>query len=73
METLGVVFDSGLSLFDHVTDVSQKALGRLRGMYMLRSILPESVRLRLVLSGVLLMFYYCFPAYGYSILQENIL
>ncbi|KAG8299994.1 hypothetical protein J6590_087393 [Homalodisca vitripennis] len=50
VKTLGIVLDKALgSLIDHVICVPQRALRRLRGIYeyMLRSVLPESVRLRL--------------------------
>ncbi|KAG8310067.1 hypothetical protein J6590_071604 [Homalodisca vitripennis] len=71
VKTLGVVLESVLCLSDHVTCGSQRALGRRRDMYMLRSILPESIKLRLVLSLVLPMFYYCFPTYGNSISKKD--
>ncbi|XP_046666675.1 uncharacterized protein LOC124358421 [Homalodisca vitripennis] len=64
VKTLGVVLDRGLTFSDHITHVSQLALGRLRGLYRYRSILPESAKLQLVQSLVLSVLYYCFPAYG---------
>lgn len=66
-KTLGVVLDSGLTFSDHITHVSQVALGRLRGLYRYRNILPEAAKLQLVQLLVLSVLYYCFPAYGNSI------
>ncbi|XP_054264312.1 uncharacterized protein LOC128996518 [Macrosteles quadrilineatus] len=66
-KTLGVVLDSSLTFSDHVTHASQRALGRLRGLYRFRSLLPESAKLRLMQSLVLSVFTYCLPAYGNSI------
>jgi len=64
---LGVVLDSGLTFSQHVTHTIQKALGRLRGLYRYRSLLPEPAKLQLIQSLILSNFYYCYPAYGNSI------
>uniref|UniRef100_A0A1B6LAL7 Reverse transcriptase domain-containing protein n=1 Tax=Graphocephala atropunctata TaxID=36148 RepID=A0A1B6LAL7_9HEMI len=71
VKTLGVVLDRGLTFLDHITHVSQLALGRLRGLYRYRSILPEFAKLQLVQSLVLSVLYYCFPAFGNSITGEE--
>ncbi|XP_054257502.1 uncharacterized protein LOC128982572, partial [Macrosteles quadrilineatus] len=70
-KTLGVVIDRCLNFSDHVTCVSQRALGRLRGLYRFRGLLPEAAKLQLVQSLILSVFYYCFPAYGNSISRED--
>jgi hypothetical protein len=71
VKTLGVVLDSGLAFSDHITHVSQVALGRLRGLYRYRNILPEAAKLQLAQSLVLSVLCYCFPAYGNSITREE--
>jgi len=71
VKTLGVMLDSELTLSDHVAYVIKKALGRLRGMYRLRTILPEAAKIQLVESMILSLLYYCFPAYGNSISKED--
>jgi hypothetical protein len=72
VKTLGVVLDRDLTFSDHVTNASQRALGRLRGLYRFRSLLPESAKLQLMQSLVLSVMYYCYPAYGNSISKEDI-
>ena len=71
VKTLGVVLDSDLNFSDHVTYTMQKALGRLRGMYRFKDLLPESAKVKLIQSCVLSLFYYCYPAYGNSISRED--
>lgn len=71
VKTLGVVLDGGLAFSEHVTHSIQRAVGRLRGLYRYRSLLPESVKLQLMQSLVLSVFYYCYPAYGNSISKED--
>ncbi|KAG8288800.1 hypothetical protein J6590_010912 [Homalodisca vitripennis] len=44
-KTLGIVLDSDLTFSDHVTDTIQRALGRLRGLYRFRNLLPKSAKL----------------------------
>ncbi|KAG8300814.1 hypothetical protein J6590_067559 [Homalodisca vitripennis] len=72
LKLYGVVLDIELSFSDHVTHATQGALGRLRGLYRFRSLLPESAKLQIVLSLVLSVFYYCYPAYGNSISKGDI-
>ena len=67
-----MTMDSDLSLSDHVTYTMLKALGRLRGMYRFKDLLPESAKVKLIQSCVLSLFYYCYPAYGNSISKEDI-
>src|SRR5436190_8665987 len=71
IKTLGVVLDKDLTFSDHVTSAIQRSLGRLRGLYRFRSLLPESAKLHLMQSLVLSIFYYCYPAYGNSISRED--
>ena len=68
---LGVVLDSDLTLSDHVTHCIQRALGRLRGLYRFKTLLPETAKLQIIQSVVLSNFYYCYPAYGNSISKED--
>lgn len=70
-KTLGLVLDSKLLFSDHVTYTIQRALGRLKGLYRFRSIFPESAKIHLVNSLILSVFYYCYPAYGNSLLRED--
>src|SRR5436190_5492449 len=72
VKTLGVMLDSDLSLSDHVTYATQRAIGRLRGMYRHRLILPETAKIRLMHSMIWSVFLYCYPAYGNSISREDI-
>lgn len=72
VKTLGVVLDSELTFTPHVTHAIQRALGRLRGLYRFRDLLPESTKFRLMQSLVLSVFQYCYPSYGNSISRENI-
>jgi len=72
VKTLGVVLDKSLTFTDHVTHASQQALGRLRGLYRFRSLLPEAAKLQLVQSLILSVFYYCFPAYGNSLSRVDL-
>lgn len=67
IKTLGVVLDNRLTFSEHVTQTIQKALGRLRGLYRYRELLPQDAKLQLVQSLILSVFYYCYPAYGNSI------
>lgn len=67
VKTLGVVLDEGLTLSNHVSHVCQQALGRLRGLYRFKCLLPEEARIRVIRSLVLSVFEYCFPVYGNSI------
>ncbi len=53
VKTLGVVLDGELSFSEHVTHSIQRAVGRLRGLYRFRGLLPESVKLQLMQSLVL--------------------
>lgn len=71
INTLGVVLDSSLTMSDHVTYACNRALGRLRGLYRYRSLLPESAKIKLIQSLILSVFYYCYPAYGNSISKED--
>jgi len=71
VKTLGVVLNSDLSFSDHITATTQKALGRLRGMYRFKDLLPEHGKIKLIQSLVLSLFYYCYPAYGNSISKED--
>jgi len=57
VKTLGVVLDSDLSFSDHVTHATQRAIGRMRGLYRFRNMLPESVKLGVMQSLVLSVFY----------------
>lgn len=72
VKTLGVVLDRDLSFTDHVNASIQRAVGRLRGLYRFRKLLPEPVKLELIQALVLPVFYYCYPAYGNSISREDI-
>jgi hypothetical protein len=72
VKTLGVVLDKGLTFTDHVTYASQRALGRLRGLYRFRSLLPEAAKVQIVQSLILSVFSYCFPAYGNSLSREDL-
>ncbi len=67
VKTLGVWLDRGLTFSDHVSNAIQRALGRLRGLYRFKTLLPESAKIKLIQSLVLSVFYYCYPAYGNSI------
>ena len=71
VKTLGVVLDSDLTLSDHVTHCIQRALGRLRGLYRFRTLLPDAAKLQIIQSVILSIFYYCYPAYGNSISKED--
>lgn len=71
VKTLGVVLDSGLTFSEHVTCATQRAMGRLRGLYRFRHMLPEPAKLQIMQSLVLSAFYYCYPAYGNSISRED--
>jgi hypothetical protein len=71
VKTLGVVLDKDLTFSDHVTQSIQRALGRLRGMYRFRDLLPEPAKLQLAQALVLSVFQYCYPAYGNSISRED--
>lgn len=72
VKTLGVVLDRDLTFSDHVTYSMHRALGRLRGLYRFKSLLPEYAKLRLIQSVVLSVFSYCYPAYGNSISKGDI-
>ena len=72
MKTLGVLLDRDLTFSDHVTNAIQRALGRLRGLYRFRALLPEPAKLQLMQSLVLSVMYYCYPAYGNSISKEEV-
>uniref|UniRef100_A0A1B6LWV1 Uncharacterized protein n=2 Tax=Graphocephala atropunctata TaxID=36148 RepID=A0A1B6LWV1_9HEMI len=65
------MLDSGLTFTDHVTYVIQRALGRLRGLYRYKTLLPEIAKLRVVQSLILSVLYYCFPAFGNSVSGED--
>lgn len=71
VKTLGVVLDSNLTFSEHVTHATQRAIGRLRGLYRFRTLLPETAKLHLMQSLILSVFTYCLPAYGNSISGEN--
>lgn len=71
VKTLGVILDDNLTLSQHVSYACQKALGRLRGLYRLRYLLPEDARVQIVKSLVLSAIEYCLPAYGNSILKGD--
>ena len=67
VKTLGVMLDNDLTFTEHVTYSAQRALGRLRGLYRFRDLLPESAKFQIMQSLILSVFYYCYPAYGNSI------
>ncbi|XP_046671036.1 uncharacterized protein LOC124361043 [Homalodisca vitripennis] len=67
VKTLAVVLDRALTFSNHVTYTIQRAIGRLRGLYRFRDLLPQSARLQLMQAFVFSVFYYCYPAYGNSI------
>lgn len=71
VKTLGVVLDKDLTFSDHVSHSVRRALGRLRGMYRFRDLLPESAKLQLAQSLVISVIQYCYPAYGNSISRED--
>jgi len=72
VKTLGVILDSDLSFSEHVTYAIQRALGRLRGLYRFRYLLPEFAKLQLMQSMVFSTIYYCYPAYGNSISRGDV-
>lgn len=61
-KTLGVVLDNGIIFYDHITYVSQVALGRMWGLYRYRHIQPKAPKLQLVqfqvLSVLCALFFY---------------
>ncbi|XP_046687125.1 uncharacterized protein LOC124372757 [Homalodisca vitripennis] len=67
VKTLGVVLDRDFTFSNHVSYTIQRAIGRLRGLYRFRDLLPESARLQFMQAFVFSVFYYCYPAYGNSI------
>src|SRR5436190_6672682 len=71
IKTLGVILDKDLTFSEHVTSAIQRSLGRLRGLYRFRSLLPESAKPHLMQSLILSIFYYCYPAYGHSLSRED--
>jgi len=71
VKTLGVILDSGLTFSEHVTYATQRAMGRLKGLFRFRNLLPQPAKLQIMQSLVLSAFYYCYPAYGNSISRED--
>ncbi|KAG8241011.1 hypothetical protein J6590_055210 [Homalodisca vitripennis] len=67
-----VPLDSHITFSDHDVNASQRALGRLRGLYRFRALLPVSTKLLLKHPFVLAKLYYCYPAYGKSISTGDI-
>lgn len=69
---LGVVLDRGRTFSSHVTETTKRVLGRLRGFYGFKLLLPEPAKLNLIQSFILLVFLYCCSAYGNSISGADI-
>ncbi|KAG8283388.1 hypothetical protein J6590_018981 [Homalodisca vitripennis] len=72
VKTLGVVLDHGLTFSDHISQVTQRAIGSFKGLRRFRILLPETAKPRLMKTLVLSVLYYCLPVYRKSISREDV-
>jgi hypothetical protein len=73
LKILGVTIDSQLDFSNHVKAICKTVTVRLKALYRLSTILPESSKLEIVRSTIFPAIHYALPAFACCLTQENLM